>query len=90
MNNCRTKNILFQPFLWSITFSKGIALYQKHHHFDQGHVQRMNNRWKEQMMIMMIVATKLKCSPMKGCGFNDCRSECEQPLGGAESLATRA
>ena len=36
------------------------------------------------------LTVKLKCSPMKRCGFNDCRSECEQPLGGAESLVARA
>ena len=42
------------------------------------------------VMVMMIVGPKLKCTPMKGCGFNDCRSECKQPLGGAESLAARA
>ena len=41
-------------------------------------------------MVMMIVGPKLKCSPMKRCGFNDCRSECEQPLGGAESLVAGA
>ena len=41
-------------------------------------------------MIMMIVGPKLKCTLMKRCGLNDCRSECEQPVGGAESLATRA